>query len=60
MLTQLPGLGQYTALVLLAEVGDITRFGAARKLASWAGLTPTVPIARLPRRRSPPHGTATR
>ncbi|MFY9666809.1 MAG: IS110 family transposase [Trebonia sp.] len=42
VLTQLPGVGQYTALVLLAEVGDITRFGAARKLASWAGLTPTV------------------
>ena len=60
VLTQLPGGGQYTALVLLAEIGDITRFGSARKLASWAGLTPTVPIARLPRRRSPPHGTATR
>jgi transposase len=42
VLTQLPGVGQYTALVLLAEVGDITRFGSARKLASWAGLTPTV------------------
>ena len=42
VLTQLPGVGQYTALVLLAEIGDITRFGAARKLASWAGLTPTV------------------
>jgi transposase len=30
------------ALVLLAEIGDISRFGSARKLASWAGLTPTV------------------
>src|SRR6266571_358383 len=30
------------ALVMLAEIGDITRFGSARKLASWAGLTPTV------------------
>ncbi len=27
---------------LLPGVGDITRFGGARKLASWAGLTPTV------------------
>ena len=27
---------------MLAEVGDITRFASARKLASWAGLTPTV------------------
>ena len=36
------GVGPFTALVLLAEIGDITRFGSARKLASWAGLTPTV------------------
>ena len=27
---------------MLAEIGDITRFANARKLASWAGLTPTV------------------
>jgi transposase len=27
---------------MVAEIGDITRFGSARKLASWAGLTPTV------------------
>jgi transposase len=42
VLTQLPGVGPFTALVLLAETGDISRFGPARKLASWAGLTPTV------------------
>jgi len=42
VLTHLPGVGPYTALVLLAEIGDITRFGSARKLAAWAGLTPTV------------------
>jgi transposase len=42
VLTQLPGVGPFTALVLLAEIGDITRFGSARKLAAWAGLTPTV------------------
>jgi transposase len=41
-LTTLPGVGQFTALVMLAEIGDITRFGSARKLASWAVLTPTV------------------
>jgi hypothetical protein len=33
---------QADALVMLAEIGDITRFASARKLASWAGLTPTV------------------
>jgi len=42
VLTTLPGVGQFTALMMLAEIGDITRFGSARKLASWAGLTPTV------------------
>jgi len=42
ILTQLPGVGPFTALVILAEIGDVSRFGSARKLASWAGLTPTV------------------
>ena len=41
-LTSLPGVGQFTALVMVAEIGDISRFPSARKLASWAGLTPTV------------------
>jgi transposase len=41
----IPGLADrrpFTALVILAEIGDASRFGSARKLASWAGLTPTV------------------
>jgi transposase len=42
VLTVLPGVGEFTALVMLAEIGQISRFGSARKLASWAGLTPTV------------------
>jgi transposase len=42
VLTALPGVGELTALVILAEVGDVSRFSSARKLASWAGLTPTV------------------
>lgn len=42
VLTRLPGVGELTALVMLAEIGDIDRFGSARKLAAWAGLTPTV------------------
>src|SRR6516162_912454 len=65
VLTQLPGVGPFTALVFLAEVGDITRFASARKLAPWAGLTPTVrggadrqaasAVRRhLPRHRPPP------
>jgi transposase len=42
VLQTLPGVGEFTALVMLAEIGDIARFGSSRKLASWAGLTPTV------------------
>jgi transposase len=42
VLTQLPGVGPFTALVILAETGDLRRFGSARKLAAWAGLTSTV------------------
>jgi transposase len=42
VLTALPGVGEFTALVMLAEIGDIRRFHNARKLASWSGLTPTV------------------
>jgi transposase len=42
VLRTLPGVGEFTALVMLAEIGDISRFASARKLASWAGLTPTV------------------
>jgi transposase len=42
VLTPLPGVGPFTALVILAEIGDVSRFGPARKLASWAGLTPAV------------------
>jgi transposase len=41
-LSTLPGVGQFSALVMLAEIGDITRFDSARKLASWTGLAPTV------------------
>ncbi|WP_177240116.1 transposase [Streptomyces monashensis] len=41
-LTALPGIGPLTAMVIVAEIGDIRRFPSARKLASWAGLTPTV------------------
>jgi transposase len=41
-LQQLPGIGRFTAMTLVAEIGDIDRFPSARKLCAWAGLTPTV------------------
>jgi transposase len=41
VLTALPGVGQFTALVIVAEVGDITRFPSARKLAGQLGRADT-------------------
>jgi transposase len=37
---QLPGIGPVLAAVIVAEIGDIGRFGKPGQLASWAGLTP--------------------
>jgi transposase len=38
----LPGVGRLTAMTLVAEIGDISRFPTARKLCAWAGPTPAV------------------
>jgi transposase len=42
VLTQIRGVGRYTAMLIIAEVGEIDRFPSARHLCAWAGLTPTV------------------
>ena len=39
VLTRIPGVGLFIALLVIAEVGDVTRFPSARHLASFAGLT---------------------
>jgi transposase len=40
-LDEIPGVGRWTAEVILAEVGtDMTRFPTAGHLASWAGMCP--------------------
>jgi transposase len=36
----IPGIGPTLGAVLLAEIGDVTRFATAAQLACWAGLTP--------------------
>ncbi len=36
----LPGVGKVLAAIFVAEIGDIGRFDSAKKLCSWAGLTP--------------------
>jgi transposase len=37
-LLQLPGIALLSAMTILSAVGDITRFGAAKKLVGYAGL----------------------
>jgi transposase len=41
VLCQIRGVGRYIAMLVIAEVGDVTRFPTARQLCSWAGMTPT-------------------
>lgn len=40
VIQQLPGVGPVLAAVMVAEIGEVTRFTSARHLCSWAGLTP--------------------
>jgi transposase len=37
---QIAGVGRVLGAVFVAEIGDVHRFGDARRLCSWAGLTP--------------------
>jgi transposase len=41
-LCQIHGIGRYTAMLIIAEIGDVRRFPTAPHLCAWAGLTPTV------------------
>ena len=41
LLTSIPGVGFVTACVMLAELGDLRRFGRARQLTAFAGLCPS-------------------
>jgi transposase len=36
----IPGIGPTLGAVLVAEIGDVTRFARPEQLTSWAGLTP--------------------
>jgi transposase len=42
VLCPIRGVGRYIAMLVIAEVGDVTRFQTARQLCCWAGMTPTV------------------
>lgn len=38
----IPGIGEATAALLLAELGDMTQFNSARQVAAFAGLVPRI------------------
>ncbi|MBV9197812.1 MAG: IS110 family transposase [Solirubrobacterales bacterium] len=42
LLCQIRGIGRYTAMLIIAEIGDVNRFPTAKHLCQWAGLTPTI------------------
>jgi len=42
LLMTIPGIGYYSALLILSEIGDISRFSRPKKLISYAGLNPGV------------------
>ncbi len=42
LLCQIRGIGPYTAMLIIAEIGEVKRFPTAKHLCQWAGLTPTV------------------
>lgn len=42
LLESVPGIGQSTAAVILAELGDVSQFASARQVAAFAGLDPRV------------------
>lgn len=41
-LATIPGIGTYSAMILLSEIGEIQRFASAKSLYSYAGLVPRV------------------
>ena len=42
LLTTIPGVGYYIALLIVSEFGDVNRFPDSEKLCSYDGLVPTV------------------
>lgn len=42
LLTTIPGIGYYSALLIKSEIGEIERFPSGEKLCSYAGLVPSV------------------
>jgi transposase len=42
LLTTIPGISYYSALLIVSEIGDVRRFPTAKKLCCYSGLVPSV------------------
>lgn len=42
LLMTIPGIDFYSAMLIVSEIGDLTRFSSSSKLVSWLGLAPSV------------------
>jgi len=42
LLLTIPGIGELSALVIIAELGDVNRFKRAAQVASYVGLVPSI------------------
>lgn len=42
LLMSMPGIGEFSSLMILAEIGDIRRFKSPKQLISYAGLCPGI------------------
>ena len=42
LLMDIPGISYYSALLILSEIGEISRFPDAKRLCSYAGLVPSI------------------
>lgn len=40
LLTTIPGISHYSALLIVSKIGDIKRFPSPKELCSYAGLVP--------------------
>jgi len=45
LLLTIPGIGKYSAYLILSEIGDVQRFANPKKLISYAGLNPGADIS---------------
>lgn len=53
ILMTIPGVGYFSALTILAEIGDVSRFSDEEKLCAYAGLVPSLHQSGSTRRYGP-------